>query len=294
MNLVKKNAQHQVLDPCLLGRPVHRLPVFAAQLKEDLAQAMRLNLNRRYWGSFQVDSVDFARLDGSEPRARWLNFAAPAGDIAFSLERKVLLSVLNFRYGRSKSDGSLDDATVKVTATEDRLAVVLGQQLAGTLAGRIEANLPRQEKAEAPPADTHAHDFHAAPGAQPAAGTWVINVTVSDHDTGAKPALVGRFSFALDKQLMTSVLHGLAPERDNARRTGQVQAPLVSRLQVHLKGILVTKDILLGNLFDLQLGDVIPISMHRADVLLDDSRLFTAAVSEHKGKICLTSFEDAE
>lgn len=293
MNLAKKNTQHQVLDPCLLGRPVHRLPVFAAQLKEDLAQAMRLNLNRRYWGSFQVDSVDFYRLDGSEPRARWLNFAAPAGDIAFSLERKVLLAVLNFRYGRSKSDGSLDDASVKVTATEDRLAVVLGQQLAGTLAGRIEANLPGPEKTDETSVGK-THDFHAEPGAQPPVGTWVISVTVSDHDTGGKPALVGRFSFALDKHLMTSVLHGLSPERDNARRTGQARAPLATRLQVHLKGILVTKEVMLGNLFDLQLGDVIPISMHRADVLLDDSRLFTAAVSEHKGKICLTSFEDVE
>lgn len=293
MNLAKKNTQHQVLDPCLLGRPVHRLPVFAAQLKEDLAQAMRLNLNRRYWGSFQVDSVDFSRLGGNEPRARWLNFAAPAGDIAFSLERKVLLAVLNFRYGRSKSDGSLDDASVKVTATEDRLAVVLGQQLAGTLAGRIEANLPGPEKNDETSAGKP-DDFHAEPGAQPPAGTWVISVTVSDHDTGDKPALVGRFSFALDKHLMASVLHGLSSERDNARRTGQARAPLATRLQVHLKGILVTKEVMLGNLFDLQLGDVIPISMHRADVLLDDSRLFTAAVSEHKGKICLTSFEDVE
>jgi flagellar motor switch protein FliM len=32
----------------------------------------------------------------------------------------------------------------------------------------------------------------------------------------------------------------------------------------------------------------------RADVLLDENRLFTAAVAEHKGKLCLTSFEDAE
>ena len=45
---------------------------------------------------------------------------------------------------------------------------------------------------------------------------------------------------------------------------------------------------------DLQVGDVIPISLSRADVLLEESRLFTAAVTEHKGKLCLTSFEDAE
>jgi len=28
--------------------------------------------------------------------------------------------------------------------------------------------------------------------------------------------------------------------------------------------------------------------------LLDEARLFTAAVAESKGKLCLTSFEDAE
>jgi hypothetical protein len=49
-----------------------------------------------------------------------------------------------------------------------------------------------------------------------------------------------------------------------------------------------------GALFDLKVGDVIPVDVGRADVLLDEARLFTAAVAEHKGKLCLTSFEDAE
>ncbi|MBV8124529.1 MAG: hypothetical protein JO370_10685 [Paucibacter sp.] len=39
----------------------------------------------------------------------------------------MLLSVLNFRYGRSKADATaVDESQVKVTATEERLAVVLG------------------------------------------------------------------------------------------------------------------------------------------------------------------------
>src|SRR5471030_3255554 len=144
---MKHSAPHQVLDPSLLGRSVHLLHLFAGQLREDLTQSMRLNMNRRYWGGFQVEEVEFSRLDGSERTGRWLNFAAPAGQIAFSLERKVLLSVLNFRYGSGKADAAaLDENTVKVTATEERLAVVLGQQLAGTLAGRIELNLPVLDK----------------------------------------------------------------------------------------------------------------------------------------------------
>lgn len=291
-----KQTQHQVLDPSLLGRPVHLLHIFAAQLRDDLAQSMRLNMNRRYWGGFQVQDVAFSRLEGNEIRSRWLSFAAPAGQIAFSLERKVLLSVLNYRYGsgaKAEAAPAIDESTVRVTATEERLAVVLGQQLAGTLAGRIELNLPVIEKpalaegeAEEAAADA---EFKPAPGSHPPKGTWVITVTVSEIAGGAS----GQFWFALDKQLMTSVLRGLLRDREAGKKPKAV-APLAQRLQVGLIGRLASKEVTLGSLYDLQVGDVIPISLARADVLLEDSRLFTAAVTEHKGKLCLTSFEDAE
>ena len=294
MTTTKQSAHHQVLDPCLLGRPVHLLHIFAAQLRDDLTQAMRLNMNRRYWGAFRVEDVQFTRFDG-EQRGRWLSFAAPAGHIAFSLERKVLLSVLNFRYGSSgKSESTpapVDENTVRVTATEERLAVVLGQQLAGTLAGRIELNLPVIDKA--PPADGEPDaadtEFKPAPGAPPPKGNWTITVTLAENASGA----TGQFWFALDKALMASVLRGLLRDRDGAKKP-QVAPPLAQRLQVGLTGRLASKEVMLGVLYDLQVGDVIPISLSRADVLLEDSRLFTAAVTEHKGKLCLTSFEDVE
>ena len=300
MTIIKPTAPLQVLDPCLLGRPVHRLHIFAAQLREDLTQAMRLSVSRRYWGNFQVENVAFSRLDGSETRSRWLNFAAPAGNIAFSLERKVLLSVLNFRYGGGKPDPSMKDggeSAVRVTATEERLAVVLGQQLAATLAGRIELNLPAADGKT----DAAGDVFEPAAANQPPKGTWVITVTVTDPGNAATaagtqppPAVTGNFLFALDKSLMSSVLRGLLPEREQNKKSGKSQGTLAARLQVGISGRLISKEVMLGSLFDLQVGDVIPISLHRADVLLDDSRLFTAAVGERKGKLCLTSFEDVE
>jgi flagellar motor switch protein FliM len=282
----KLTAPYQVLDPCLLGRPVHRLPLFAAQLRDDLAQAMRLSVSRRYWGNVQVDSVAFSRLDGSEARTRWMQFAAPAGKIAFSLERKVLLSVLHCRYGGG-APVHADEAAVRVTATEERLAVVLGQQLAGTLAGRIDLNLPAADKAL--PAGG-AFEHGAAP--HPAKGSWIITVTLSDAALG--PDGSGRFWFALDQGMMAAVLRGLLPERESAAKGRRGAEALAARLQVGLSGRLVSKEVALGTLFDLRVGDVIPISLHRADVLLDESRLFTAAVGERKGKLCLTSFEDVE
>jgi len=293
MTTTKQTAPPQVLDPCLLGRPVHLLHIFAAQLRDDLSQSMRLNMNRRYWGGFQVEDVAFSRLEGNESRSRWLSFAAPAGQIAFSLERKVLLSVLNYRYGSGKADAAaLDESAVRVTATEERLAVVLGQQLAGTLAGRIELNLPVLDKPAPAEGETEADsEFKPAPGSHPAKGSWIITVTLADIASGA----TGQFWFALDKVLMASVLRGLLRDRDSGNgKKAKAAAPLAQRLQVGLVGRLASKEIALGSLYDLQVGDVIPISLNRADVLLEDSRLFTAAVTEHKGKLCLTSFEDAE
>ncbi|MBC7860545.1 MAG: hypothetical protein H7Z39_17585 [Burkholderiaceae bacterium] len=133
----------QVIDSCLLGRPVHLLPVFAAQLREDLAGAMRLPMSRRYWGGLQVEAVGFSRVGDEPGAARWLGFHAGASRIGFSIERQLLLGVLNYRYGRSPAapaaaEPSLDPAHVRVTARRSSVAVTrtwAGSRLGSASAG---------------------------------------------------------------------------------------------------------------------------------------------------------------
>ena len=84
----------------------------------------------------------------------------------------------------------------------------------------------------------------------------------------------------------------LQPERP--QRAQRQAEPLGTNLKVRLEGRLVSHEMTLEALFGLKVGDVIPVTVGRADVLLDEACLFTAAVAEHKGKLCLTSFEDAE
>lgn len=284
--------RHQVLDSCLLGRPVHLLHVFGAQLRDDLAAGLRLPMSRRYWGNFQIDDVSLSRVDNEDGSNRWLSFSTPAGQAGFSLQRQILLSVLNYRYGGAGANGAVksapvDPAQVRLTATEERLAVVLGQQLIASLFSRIHKNLQAVGKASS---IDPAAELPAQAGVRPARGSWVVSVAVSDVEAGQS----GQIWFSLDKQLMADVLRGLLPERAQAKKALRSVRPLASRLQVTLEGRLVSKQVQLGALFDLRVGDVIPVSLSRTDVMLDDSRLFTAAVSEHKGKLCLTSFEDVE
>lgn len=282
-----RSPQHQVLDPCLLGRPVHLLHLFAAQLRDDLTAALRQPVCRRYWGAYQIDSVAFSRIEGEQPQGRWLSFGDAPGQVGFSLERQVLLAVLNYRYGRGGKPVAVPDpATVRVTATEERLAVVLGQQFVATLLARVRRNLALLAKAPPGPQG----ELRVQSGAQPVRGAWVVSVGVSDAAADSR----GQFWFSLDKAAMADVLHGLLPEREQAKKTLKSVRPLAARLQVTLEGRLVSKEVQLGALFDLRVGDVIPVSLNRTDVMLADSRLFTAAVSEHKGKLCLTSFEDVE
>ena len=280
MTAITSNPLHQRLDASLLGRPVHLLPAFAAQLRDDLAQALRTGAQRRYWGSCQVGALAFARADGAIDGARWMSFGADDGAIGFRLDRALLLRVLNLRYGQGEPD--TDIASVRVTATEERLALALGLQLATVLATRIAINRGTAAL------DAPARVQEGVAAIAPAAGAWLLQLDVVD---GAGVA-VGRAEFALDQALMASVLRGLMPAR--AAAAPAAAAPLATRLHVQLAGRLMRQQMLLGSLFDLRVGDVIPVSLQRTDVLLDDARLFTAAVTEHQGKLCLTAFEDAD
>lgn len=274
--------QHPVLDPRLLGRPVHLLPQFAVLLEDDLDVLMQGSA-RRYWSGWRVDAVEFGRAPQHDT-LRWMAVTGPLGRIAVAFERGLLLTLLERRYGgRSAGATQRDPQAERVTATEDRLVVVLTQQMIDVLHARVAVNAAM----EVAPNPVAAGAIAAS--AMPGASHWAVCVQVRDANDNA-----GRFWIAPDQNLMATILGTLRQDGQRPRAPQGPAEPLVSKLQVKLDGRLVSKETTLGALFDLKVGDVIPVSVGRADVLLDEARLFTAAVAEHKGKLCLTSFEDAE
>ena len=274
--------QHQVLDPCLLGRPVHLLPQFAARLEDDLDTAMQ-GTARRYWSGWRLESVEFGRVP-QEDNLRWMAVLGALGTVAVAFERGLLLTLLERRYGgRSAGATPRDPQAERVTATEERLGVVLTQQMVDLLYARIAASVAMDVAPRPVPANA------VVPSAMPGESNWALRVQVRSNNDHT-----GQFWIAPDQELMAAILGTLRPESTRQAAARGLSEPLAIRLQVKLDGRLVSKEITLGALFDLQVGDVIPVNVGRADVLLDDARLFTAAVAEHKGKLCLTSFEDAE
>ncbi len=276
------NQQYQALDPTLLGRPVHLLPQFAGRLQDDLDAAMQ-GSGRRYWAGWRLEIVEFGRVP-REQNLRWMAVNGAMGTVSIVFERCLLLTLLERRYGgRSASATQKDPQTERVTATEERLNVVLTQQTVDLLYARVAASMGM----DVAPRPVAAAAVTSAPA--PAPNGWAVRIQVRNAEDQA-----GQFWIAPDQQLMTAILGSLRPELPRGPAARGPAEPLAAKLQVKLEGRLVSKEITLGALFDMKVGDVIPVDVGRADVLLDEARLFTASVAESKGKLCLTSFEDAE
>ena len=277
---------HQVLDPTLLGRPVHLLPSFAGTFAEDMTAMLSAPGWRRYWSSFELAQVAFERAPESSA-LRWLSLGGPQGVAAVAFERALLVGLLEARYSGKGGKPLRDPAGERVTATEERLALTLTQQLFEVLAMRVRvaasaAGVEVERRAAASNASA------PVPAPVPGKNAWVLAVTLREPHGGS----TARCFIAPDARMMGLILQALQPERpQRAARPGE---SIGTSLKVKLEGRLVSHEITLEALFGLKPGDVIPVSVGRADVLLDEARLFTAAVAEHKGKLCLTSFEDAE
>ena len=285
---------HTVIDPRTMGRPVHLLGGFAHQLRDDVTDFLRARINRRYKASFQIDAVSFTAAVADSQR--WLTYSADDGRVHFSIDRPLLLCLLRYRYGSvmpegGASDGESPPPVVAIdehepeTATEERLASTLGQQLAELAVRRIESVQRRPPK-------TPATVAFAETAMQAACeGDWLLSITLSE----SRYNISGNLLMKISASWMARLLQALTPNRERSRQKQMTATkPFPARLQLTLRARLLEKEASLGTLLDLRQGDVLPISVGDADVLIGDSRLFTASIAEHHGKLCLTSLADID
>jgi flagellar motor switch protein FliM len=282
--------QFQVLDPRTLGRPVHLLGRFTDRYRSDLDVFLQTRFNRRHRSRFDVTAMQVDMHPPAERSMGWHIYATGNDRLAFAIERNVLLCFLAYRYnGLSGTDPqagmSIRDALAKPeTATEERLASHLGRQLLEILVGTIDAL--GSESGTAPVL------------VEPCEGTglplpdaWTICVSIQESALGVN----GSIWLQLDPNWTVRLLRALAPSRDRARKPSVgTQDSLPKRLQLKVTARLIEKPMTLGALLDLKVGDVVPATLANATVMIGESHLFSASVAEHKGKLCLTAFEDVE
>lgn len=249
-------------------------------------EAFRTAFNRRYHAHFDIADVSVSQFDGELPQARWLTYGCMLGRIGFSIDRQLVLAILAYRYGATEKMPAEGDPLPPETASEERLVGNLGQQFADLLAKCIETRYPTPS-ADAEPAP-YALTLMAQGTSAP--GKWIIKAAITESACGIR----GTLYLTLDETWMTRLLHNIAPVRDKLHDDFAKAPVAANQIPLTIVGRLLQKEIPLGDLLKIRVGEVIPISMRDADVLIDGSRLFTATVAEHEGKLCLTCFEDAE
>lgn len=274
----------QVVDPRYLGRPVHRLAEVAQRLHDDLERSWVQPFNRHHRAALSLDGLRFGAV---QPRpGRWTAYAAEDGRLQFMLDRSAALCVLGYRYGLSREQlpPACDPTQVGETSTEERLVRQLGRQWLAVLLARCRDGL----EGTVPASAAQPEGLGGCPA--PAQG-WQLDFELQDADSGVR----GRGAFVLDAFWMERLFKWLEPmRRSRGREQRDAARPFPHRLGLTLTARLLQQEMPLGRLLDLRPGEVLPVRLGATDVLIDDARLFTATVAERQGKLCLTSFQDAE
>lgn len=284
----RESREVHAVDACTLGRPVHLLTRYTDQLGDALGEMFK-QLSRRYRAGYQVSALSISPSMPPAATGRWMVGDTAQGRVAGLIERSLVLSLMAHRYGAA--DAAAPDGApaascdaLPETSTEERLLRSLCLQALERALRLVEpssAALPELPR------------LHASQQPQLAAGAWFIQATISEASQG----LSSRVLLALSPQHIARLLLRLSqelPARAEAGTPHPDPAKLVRHLQLKIEARLLEQQIPLGQLIDLRPGDLIPIRLKSTDVLIDGSRLFTASVAEHQGKLCLTSFADAD
>ncbi len=162
---------------------------------------------------------------------------------------------------------------------------MLGQQLAELVVRRIES--VQRERGRAPADVTFAEAGLQAPSD----GEWLLLLTLSETRCNVSGNLLLKISAAW----MNRLLQALAPKpRALETKTKDGHEAVSGPPAADFAGPHAGKGSVARDTARSTPGGRLPISVGDADVLIGDSRLFTASVAEHHGKLCLTSLADVD
>ncbi|WP_240669195.1 FliM/FliN family flagellar motor C-terminal domain-containing protein [Dyella sp. M7H15-1] len=267
--------RHQVLDPCTLGRPFHLLEDFNQRLGRQLDRHLAGRFNHRHGAGFVINHVAIGSYVAGQGDASWRTYITPAGTLSVRLERRLLLAMLGYHYG-DKGAMKIDENSPEIE-TERRFGAATGLALLDVLRTCV---MPSMDVG-----------FVPEPLRMPAMSDRIIRIEMEERHLG----IAGLLEIAVDDAWLGLIFAAAAPRRATATPVAKNETPLAERLPIRLSARMLTKEWLLDDVMRLAPGDVLPVRMpDTAEVMVGDTCLFHAAVAEHGGTLCLTSFENAE
>lgn len=258
-----------------LGRPYHKLPNIFTNNFDILDAKISTYFLKKYRVNVSLDEITF-EMDKSHKYAQI--FSTPYGNIAFDIDRMLLLNILNDYYGLGKDNVQIHpDAQTPVTKTEERLKNKLGLELSSlVLNARI-----------------FGHELDIKNDYSAVINKWSYKITFSleGYDEG-------KFHIFLDNQHVDRLLATLRRPNEQERKeceslSNEQLERLVSCLPVRLLGRLSCSQLTVAELMTLKAGDIIPVSLpDRFPLLIGKEQLFNAVIAEDRGKLYFSEFNE--
>ena len=263
------------LETSQLGRPWHKLPKLMNDSFDILDSRLSIYFLKKLRVNAALKSMTFS-LDRHCKNA--LIYSTAYGNIAFVIDRILLLNILHDYYGLSKEGNRVaPDTDSPVTKTEERLKNKLGQELTALIINKETFGEALEIK----------NDYSTVKSQW----SWCVSFTLEGYDHGA-------FSILLDNHHVDRMLSTLrAPDSGSAAASGAMTPPqleaLFDSLPLKLHGRLASLNLTVAQLADIKPGDIIPVSLSDPlPVFIGKEQIFDAAIAEDRGRLLLCDLHD--
>lgn len=258
-----------------LGRPYHKVPKIFTGNFDILDAKISTYFLKKYRVNVALDDINF-QMDCEHKHAQI--FTTPYGNIAFDIDRMLLLHILNDYYGLGKDNVQIHpDVQTPVTKTEERLKNKLGLELSSLV---LHPGIFGQEL-------EIKNDYSSI------INKWSYKITLSLEGYGE-----GKFHILLDNQHVDRLLATLRNPNENERKeteslSGEQFERMINCLPIRLIGRLSSSQLTVAELMTLKAGDIVPVSLpNRFPLLVGKEQLFNAVIAEDRGKLFFSEFNE--
>ncbi|PKH25427.1 flagellar motor switch protein FliM [Enterobacterales bacterium CwR94] len=261
------------LEISKLGRPYHKVP----KIFQDNFDLLDAKLNAYFLKKFRVNIV-LERIDyETDVQLKQCQIlASEIGNLAFYIDRILLLNVLHDYYGLAKDNkGNVSIKETPISRTEERLRNKLAIELVALI---VSDQLFGEDVTLKP--DPAALVTHWA---------YRIDFSLAGYDEGL-------FSLLLDAAHVDRLLATLRRQNENSTRLKEDESSTRATfmtLPVQLTSRLASLPMTVADLYRLKTGDILPIAMpDNFPLYVGKQPLFNAVISEDRGKLFFSEFSD--
>ncbi|CNL21225.1 FliM/FliN family flagellar motor switch protein [Yersinia aleksiciae] len=263
------------LDINKLGRPYHKIPKIVGDYFAIIETEVSLYFLRKYRINITLSDIKF-KTDCSYKNAQLLS--SQIGNIAFDIDRTLLLNILNDYYGLTKEKNTISSVgSFPITKTEERLKNKLSLEITDLILNQPFFGEPLAIK-----------NSTSAP---------IINWSYR-MDFWLKDFEHCGFTLLIDLPHVDRLLNTLKTKRKEDKKKVQTLSMeqfdlLINKLPVQLTSQVSCSELTFHELMELKEGDIIFTSLpERFPVFIGKRPLFTAVVTESRGKLFLSEFND--